>query len=175
MFAKTLLPSSSSKNKKLPVVIGTITIIVILLTSLIFWLTKLRERRIIVSQASQNSSLQQDSQPTRVEKQLVEGFPDFTPYPNASIEYSTVKQAEQDFSYEGVWKTSENIDLVVTWYKENLVSNGWVIEIAPDVPGTFEQFFVARKGNMKLYLTIEASESGEETEIVADIISQSVR
>src|SRR3990167_6773547 len=148
MFAKTLLPSSSSKNKKLPVVIGTITIIVILLTSLIFWLTKLRERRIIVSQASQNSLLQQDSQPTRVEKQLVEGFPDFTPYPNASIEYSTVKEADQGKSYEGKWKTSENIDVVVAWYNQNLVSRDWVIESAPDVPGTFEQFFIARKDDL---------------------------
>lgn len=110
-------------------------------------------------------------EPTKAVGQLVEGFPNFTPYPGSVLEYSTVKQAESSPSYEAIWKTPENIDVIVAWYNENLPRDNWVIESAPDVPGTFEQSFIAQKDNLKLYLTIETSESGEETEIIADIIT----
>lgn len=161
-------PSGQRSNKPI-LLIGALVLLVILISIVFFWLNN--RRGLPFTLPSPEASAPPNIERTKLEGQIVAGFPDIAPFPSSTLVYSTAKQNEPNPSYEAIWKTPENIDIIVAWYNENLPQDNWVIESAPDVPGTFEQSFIAQKDNLKLYLTIETSESGQETEIIADIIT----
>ena len=56
----------------------------------------------------------------------------------------------------------------MTWYIAALKEAGWVFEEVEDVDETFEQFLIAEKGGMRVYLTVEREEGADKAEISAE-------
>ncbi len=100
--------------------------------------------------------------------ELVKEFPEFPVYPTAQIENSYVKHDGDRIGYEAKWEMPEPVSAVLKWYLERLPSEGWVLNDVPEnLSIESEQFLIANKGEVAVYLTIERD--GDKTEVIAEV------
>ena len=92
---------------------------------------------------------------TELEGQLVAGFPEFPVYPGANIVSSYKKQEESKVGFEANWEADASVSEVIVWYIDALRESGWVFEEEPDDLSISEQSLVAKKDNLRVYLTVE--------------------
>lgn len=106
---------------------------------------------------------------TEVEGMLILDFPELPVYPGATTISSYKKQEGEKVGFEANWEADESVSEVMVWYINALKEAGWVFEEEPeDVDEIFEQFLIAAKDEIRVYLTVEREEGAEKSEISAE-------
>lgn len=101
--------------------------------------------------------------------EIVSNFPEFPKYPGAKVVSSYKKAENNNVGYEAKFQVESTVPVVMSWYIETLNNQGWEIEESPyDLSILGEQFLVAKKKGLALYLTIENEDRDEIVEIYAE-------
>ena len=106
---------------------------------------------------------------TEVGGMLIPDFPEFPVYPGATTISSYKKQEGEKVGFEANWETDDSVSEVMVWYINALKEAGWVFEEEPEeVDEIFEQFLIAAKDEIRVYLNVEREEGAEKSEISAE-------
>ncbi|EKD49482.1 MAG: hypothetical protein ACD_63C00126G0001 [uncultured bacterium] len=88
-------------------------------------------------------------------------FPSDLPlYPGATASYTFVGSGNEEGSASATLETSDSMDKVSSWYKQNIESNGWSITRTDQWGADSDQFsnYVAEKGDKELSVGITSPE-----------------
>jgi len=120
--------------------------------------------------SSEESIPIQEPGKTEVEDTLILGFPEFPVYPGATTISSYKKEEGEKVGFEANWEADASVSEVMAWYINALEEAGWVFEEEPeDVDEIFEQFLIAAKDEIRVYLSVEKEEEGaKKVEISAE-------
>jgi len=105
---------------------------------------------------------------TEVGGMLIPDFPELPVYPGATTISSYKKQEGEKVGFEANWEADASVSEVMVWYINALREADWVFEEEPVVDETSEQFLIAAKDEIRVYLNVEREEGAEKSEISAE-------
>lgn len=100
------------------------------------------------------------------EGRIIDGFPEFPIYPNATILSSQIER-DTPTSYQAYLESADAVAAIVTWYNENLVKDNWTIVRSIDPSTPADQNVLASKNGLNLTVNVEKESDG--TKISIDI------
>lgn len=150
----------NAQNKSYIIYLSVVVVFLVIVAATGFLLSK---------RTSKELGPAQEPGKTEVESMLIPDFPELAVYPGADTISSYKKQEEGKVGFEANWEVDASVSEVMTWYVDALKEAGWVLEEEPEgVDEVFEQFLIAEKGDMRVYLTVEREEGAEKVEINAE-------
>ena len=157
--------------KKLLFQFGAMSLVVTVAAATVAMSSRSLEKTAEVSSSANNNNQTEDPNEqffVRADKAIVGGFPPIPVYPEAELDSSYKKTSNGEIGYQAKWYTSDGTDIVSQWYVSELENTGWQFEEKTYTTTQNENFFIATKGQNRLYLGIEVEVDDGSTEILVE-------
>jgi hypothetical protein len=110
---------------------------------------------------------------------IADDYPESPVYPNADFQDSNKVESytKTDFSYDGTWKTQDDVATVMAWYIDKLKNDGWNMNVLPANPNATDIQYAEGYYGKNIYKIIQVSvikeKDTQKTKIVLEFPSKS--